>query len=39
MKFLGEVGLRIRNIRLDFGTNLDTDTDLDPGSIFPLFRH
>jgi len=30
MKFLGGVGLRMGNNRLDFGT----DPDLDPGSIF-----
>jgi len=33
IKFLGGVGLEIRNNRLDFGSFLD----LDPGSIFSLF--
>ena len=32
MKFLEETGVRIRNIRLDFRTDLDPD--LDPGLIF-----
>jgi len=36
MQFLGGVGLRIRNIWLDFGTDPDPESDpnLDPGSIF-----
>jgi len=29
----------IRNIRLDFGTNLNPDSDPDRGTIFPLFHH
>ena len=37
MKFWGEVGLPIRNVHLDFSTNLDPDPD--PGSVFPLFHH
>jgi len=35
MKFLGDLDLLIRNIQLDFGTDLD----LDPGSIFPLLHN
>jgi len=34
MKCLGGIGLETRNSRLHSGT--DPDSDLDPGSIFPL---
>ena len=32
MKFLGGIGLRIMNIRLDFET--DPDRERDPGSVY-----
>jgi len=40
MNFLGGVGIRIRNIRLDFGTDPCPDPDLDPESFstFPPLR-
>jgi len=39
VKFLGEVGLRIRNIPLDFVTDPFPDQELDLESVFPLFQH
>jgi len=37
MIFLGGVGIRTMNNKLDFGTA--PDLYMDPGLIFPLFKH